>query len=431
MNKYLFGLTGFLSCFSALSSASYAHYTIQDFNYDQVSQASRKDIRHLLATLTESSNPLSLNDKVRIAVMHFTDKPYGMNFADGEGDWQDAHHRGALHIQQAPVYRTDQFVCNTLVQTVLATMQSHTINQFNQNLINNKYGAAGNKAIHYYNRNNFISADFNPVNQASGCIIDKTDSFPHAATHTIINRQRWFKFQQKNSRISANINIIDTGHANINHSNGTKMYQRFMSHYPLPFHRFFPKNVAIDYIPKENLVIYHNGSQEDQKHEAFIQTLPTPSIIEIVRDAKKWNIEGKNIKAVIGTALNISHLGLIYRQDFNRGQVIYNRINCHYHQAQKKVCRVTPVLCSKTSGCSETMYAAATSAYPDGYFYYKDASDHYQCTENKPKAGVQYTSCNRVQSMRLGDYFSSYQYGRYVYMNTPSILGIHIEKIIQ
>src|SRR5437867_2253456 len=100
------------------------------------------------------------------------------------------------------------------------------------------------------------------------------------------------------------------------------------------------------YIPKEKLALQQTTGHY-QPNQALLDSIPTPAVVEIVRDANKWTIGGKNIKYVIGSELSISHMGLLYRQRFKYGEVIYQKITCDYDEQRQKVCSVTPVVCEK------------------------------------------------------------------------------------
>lgn len=403
------------------------NFTVIPYNYNVVVAASRRDMQGLLAQIVNVSD---LNEKILQAGNYFIDKPYGASGAEGEGDWCNLTMRGCAHIQQDPIYRTDQFNCTTLVETLLAAVNSKNINEFEQNILKVEYGAAseGSNSIHYYNRNNFTSGDFNPINQANGFLTDVTDTthFPGIINSTSDNvtRQTWLEFQQKPEAIKNNVRVI-------NAADGQAMYQLFANDYPAQFHNFQPEKVTINYIPKANLInkIIVNQQTTYVPNQELINKIPTPAVIEIVRDVKKWNIGGKNIKDIIGSELNVSHMGLLYHQNFKKGEVIYQSINYSKDAAGNKVCTVTPKTCNKTQGCYEVMFLNATDAYPNGYYYYKDDNGNYHCTAAKPSGNLTYTACNRVMALPLGDYLTSYQYNNYSYMDNPSIVGINIQKI--
>jgi hypothetical protein len=403
------------------------NFTVLPYDYNAVVAASRISIQTLLQQLI---NITDRNQRVQQAGQYFMDRPYATSGAEGEGNWCDVAKRNCPHIQQDPIYRTDQLNCQTLVQAILGTINAKNLNQYEDNILKIEYGAAGESpySIHYYNRNNFASGDFNPINQANGILTDVTNSMPFQdivkSTSANITRQTWFEFQEKPEVIKNNVRVI-------NQTDGEAMYQRFTNDYPAQFHNFQPENVSINYIPKENLTIKKviNNQITYVPNTALINKIPTPAVIEIVRDVKKWNIGGKNIKDVIGSELNVSHMGLAYRQDFKKGDTIYQKITCNKDVQAKKICSVAPVVCNDNQGCHEVMFLEATNAYPDGYYYYKDNTGNYHCTAEKPADNTSYTSCNRVIALPLGDYLTTYQYGNYNFMESPSIVGINVQKI--
>ncbi len=310
------------------------NYTvISEYNYQRVVQQSEKDIEHLIALLNPYENkPDYLNQLVALSAKYFSDRPYQITGVQGEGDWCPEYptRHGCPHIKQDPIYRTDIFVCSTLVQVVLALLQAHNIQEFNQNILSINYGAAHEppSSIHYYNRNNFISADFNPVNQRNGLLVDVTKqgifSTYAKQTSAVIDRQKWFAKQMQPESIKSTIRVLLA-------KNGVNMAERAERNYPAPLHHFSPETITISYIPKEVFVkkIAFSGNPVTYRvNENMVNQLPTPSVVEIVRDVRKWNIGGKNIAEVIGSGINVSHLGLLYRQYFKMNEVIYQNIYC-------------------------------------------------------------------------------------------------------
>ncbi len=406
-------------------------FTVIPYNYAQVTQQSAQDIKTLLRRLRFVSDP---NRKMQLISQFFQNKPYATSGAEGEGDWCNATQRDCVHIQQDPIYRTDTVNCFTLMQTVLALFHTTNLKQYNQNILAIAYGAANQPAsntIHYYNRNNFVSGDFNPINERQNKITDITSFGPFAAfiqyTIATIDRENWFAFQEKAGVIGNNVRVI-------NAVDGPAMYERFVNSYPEAAHPFIPVPTPISYIPKEVLatpITEKNGQIDYAPNETLINQIPVPTIVEIVRDASKWNINGVNIKDIIGTELNISHVGLLYRQTFKPNDIIYQNTICSLDNNDNKVCTVAPVICLNKNGCTETMFLDATSAYPSGYYYYQSPanSNHYVCTATPAPPGVPSTTCNRVMALPLGDYLTTYQYGSYIFMTSPSIVGIHVEKI--
>lgn len=59
----------------------------------------------------------------------------------------------------------------------------------------------------------------------------------------------------------------------------------------------------------------------------------------------------------------------------------------------------------------------------------KKDDNRYTCSSTPPANNVGYTQCNRVEEEPLFDYLTEYQYGSYWYMNSPSIIGVHIERL--
>ena len=165
----------------------------------------------------------------------------------------------------------------------------------------------------------------------------------------------------------------------------TQRYRTFYAH--LPFQ--YLESVDLPYLPMKSL--------------PFLEKyLPTPAIVEIVRSRK----------------LPISHLGVLYRQTFQQGHLIYHDIIC-----QRNDCKVTPVVC-KSKTCEVLMFAHATDAYPLNHLWYQNKQGDYVCTAQRPPKTTKYTSCNRVVSVPLLPYLASYKN-----RGILSLLGIHIEKL--
>lgn len=412
-----------------MNKANMINYTLLNpIQYEQTVQSSRLQIQALLTDLQIRSHQTA-DERIDFIVNRLLDIPYMAKGAMGEGDWQSnaaSYQSGAVHINQDPVYRLDGLDCQTLVQVVMALLYSKDLNEFDQNILKISYGAAGNpngEIVRYYNRNHFTDGDWNPINQHNGWLLDVTSQgplSPHGQTTSAdITRQQWFL--QKQNDLLNNVRVL-------NDANGIAMVDRLMTTYSkLDYPKFDFEHVITSYLPKEKLAIKQpDGSY--LPNQALLDSIPTPAVIEIVRDVKKWNINGKNIKDIIGSELSISHMGLLYRKDFKYGDLIYRKINCYLNDKQQKTCDVTPIFCEKES-CSELMYAHATMAYPNNYYWYKQANGDYTCSSTAPSDGTRYTQCNRVEQQTLFSYLTSYQYGTYVNMSSPSIIGVHIEKL--
>jgi len=403
-------------------------YTVLDAEeYKGIFSSSRHKIEKIIKKLQPFKHE-NLNTKVALIIKELIDIPYIQSDGMGEGDWISTsltYQRSNLHVQQNPVYRLDGLNCQTFVQIVMALLHADNLAQFDESILKISYGAAGNpngEIVRYYNRNNFIDGDFNPINQRNGWLQDVTlqkNFAPYSkTTHATITRQKWFIRQQQN--LTESVKVLHT-------ENGPAMVNRFRTTYSaLNFPRFNSESITMSYLPKENLALSqsHEGYKPNQ---ILLDQIPTPAIVEIVRDVNKWNLYGVKIKNMIGTELTISHLGILHRQTFKNGELIYRKITCAYVNSQK-ICRVAPITCQKKQ-CQELLLTHATDAYPINYLWYKKSDGEYACTSKQPPIGIHYTNCNRVTTLPLYDYLTTYQMGSYWAMELPSILGIHIEKL--
>lgn len=419
------------------------NFTVISYNAQAITQESKRDIENLIKKLhaeDSKNSPNHLNNIVKVAGTYFTDKntPYSAINAQGEGSWCDSKMvvSGCAHVQQNPIYRTDSFDCTTFVQAVLALVNADNIKEYNNNIIHINYGIAHLVAhqpfkISYSNRNNFVSGDFNRVNEKTGRIKDVTRSgvFRKIAkiTSANITRADWFAHQASPNLIRYNVIVLDK-------SDGPAMVQRFQNHYA-SFYK--PEQVSIPYIPKEALVKkikLPDSKIQYQANKALINQIPTPSVVEIVRDVHKWNINGKNIQDIIKSGINVSHVGLLYQQKFNYNDTIFQHITCQYDVTNNKICAVTPVICLQKRGCNEIMMVAATDQFPDGYSWsYDENKNHYYCTSKQavPVNAKVLGACNRVYKEPLASYLTSYMYDQYMMMDSDSIVGINIQKILK
>lgn len=411
------------------TASSYQFTVLNPEAYRQNVAQSRARISQILKRL-QPYRQQSLDEQVALITQQLIDTPYFANDAMGEGDWQpksQVYQPGAVHIDQQPVYRLDGLDCQTFVQTVLALLHAKSLDTFDQTYLKVAYGAAGNpngELVRYYNRNNFIDGDFNPVNQANGWLRDATSQdrladYSHTLTATI-TRQRWFLTQQQS--LDDHIQVLAR-------SSGEAMVKRFTTVYAsLPFPHFDKQPIAISYLPKENLVQRESDGTFAPNHNLLAQ-IPTPAIAEMVRDVNRWSLYGRKIKDIIGTELTISHLGLLYRQAFKKGELIYQKTTCGYNANGRKTCRVMPVICERTQ-CHELMFTHATDVYPFNFFWYQAANGQMVCSPFPPPKGVKQTSCNRVISLPFFDYLTEFQQGYYWNMDMPSFLGVHLEKLL-
>lgn len=434
-------LIGILTCLSTLSMAyayqedptiekQYPTFTLLNSQYyEKTFNETRTKISNLIDLLEKKPN-FNLNDKITFITNQLLNTPYSDTNTIGEGDWQPkstVYKPGAIHIVQNPVYRLDYLDCQSFVTLAMALLHAHNLNEFDEHYLKIAYGAAGNpggEIVHYYNRNNFVDADLNPVNQKNGLLLDITSKGPLSRytniTVSYLNRQNWFSVQQQN--LGEAVRVLSS-------KNAPAMVKRFLTVYSnLNIPRFKSDTVALSYIPKSKLVTrQYNGFYVENKK--ITDQIPTPAVAEIVSDARRWYSGGINISELVGTEFNVSHFGLLFRETFHYGDLIYNKINCRYVTRKTRVCTAIPVICGKDQ-CDELMFANATDAYPDGFYWYQKEDGRFICTSDRPPQGVRYTYCNRVEKLPLFNYLTDYQYGSFWHMNNAATLGLHIEKLL-
>lgn len=337
--------------------------------FTATSIAHATNIPHYLEILKPQRDQ-SLNDQIAFIAPKLNDIPYKDNRACRTG-----------------------FDCQTFTETVMSLLYSNTLSQYEQNLQKIGYGALGVPSIHMANRNHFIDKDWNPINQQNGFLQDVTSRSPLSRyakkTSARIDRQNWF--------INQRINV--------------SMPRKL-------------EKVSITYLPKTAFITHTY-----QPNTKLFEKIPTPAVMEVVRDTKKWIMNGRPIKEKLGTELNVSHMGFLYRKTFKKGELIYYSTYCYFDWRSKRKCDVTPVICNKAE-CPELMLAHATVSHPDGFYWYKKSNGQYTCTSTPPKKSVKYTMCNRVEQIPLFNYLADYQYGYYWYLEDPSFLGVHVEKLV-
>lgn len=406
----------------------------------------RKQALHWLHAL-QQQHALDTQDKIAFIARQLGTIPYQAIGANGEGDWDPDYmtnrRSGAWHINQEPVYRTDGFNCQTLVTFVLALLASHQDVQFEPNIIRINYGAAGIPGkpyvIHYYNRNNFTSVDFNPVNERHGYIKNITlpKFFPHATqkiTASIL-RDKWFALQGDTQHLHNTVRVFDK-------KIGLAMSGRMQHYPPAAVRRYIAAKqlASVTYIPllqsnKTQGLFLQSKSGDYTPNAALFKRLAhyaAPAVIEIVRDPNKWHINGKKISIKVGSPVIISHMGVIYNHHFNRGDLIANEVICHRTVHAKQRCEVEHQLCRKKLGCQRLMMLQATDAYPNSFVFWQGKDDVRHCTslaeaqqETKVRAHTKrFISCNRVVALRLQDYLA-----QQLSLGEASLLGVHFEKI--
>jgi len=241
---------------------------------------SKKTIAKLYHTL--QNNPkFDMAERLEIISASFLNKPYLLG-ALGEGN--DARY------DQSPLYRTDGFDCDTLVNTVLAIALAANQQVFPFCLRNLRYK---NGEVDFISRNHFTSLDWNLNNQKQGYLQDITQSFktdnnqPVAKiASAVIDKPSWYEH-------------FDLTHIKLNNADKIEQQKRMdelkkrASHLPV-------LKAEIPYIPLNKLF-----DELGNANQALFSQIPNAAIVEIVRP--NWDL-----RAQIGTCLNISHLGFVF-----------------------------------------------------------------------------------------------------------------------
>lgn len=196
-------------------------------------------------------------------------------------------------FDQEPQYRTDAFDCDTYVTTMLALALANDGMSFKQCLARIRYK---NGDIDFISRNHFMSLDWNPNNQKQGFIKDITATIKDQNRQSVmkiasalIDKPSWYQhFSEQKIRLHS--------------PNAQEQAKRLVELKALG--NQLPIQVAkIPYVPLTALF----DNQGHPNHFLFDQ-IPNGAIIEIVRP--NWNL-----KAQIGTNLNVSHLGFAFRKN--------------------------------------------------------------------------------------------------------------------
>ncbi len=235
---------------------------------------------------------INTSTRIHIASNLFLGKPYAY---DGLGE------NGSSVLEQNPWFRTDQFDCMTYVSTVLALVKTNNPSNFIQTIKKIRYHK---EPASFFNRNHFLSLDWNSANtknhyikDISSQITDQNNKPVYQIATANINKRNWLIKTYNKWKQTEKLSTLD--HQNFqNEINQATTHINTTPYIPLT--KLFTKNNSLNvYIKKQ---------------------IPDGAIIEIVRP--NWKIADK-----IGTNINMSHLGFaIYKQ----GQLFFR------HAAENK-----------------------------------------------------------------------------------------------
>lgn len=208
----------------------------------------------------------------------FLGRPYLLN-ALGEGN--------AGFFDQAPLYRTDAFDCETYVDTVLALALANDSETFKRYIRQVRYR---NGHVSFIDRNHFTCLDWNKNNQTQGFVHDITASIKSkngknvaVFAQALIDKPSWYQhFSIQKIRITPDDMNEKAKRLSLLKKKGRQL----------------PKSIStIPYIPLSSLFDKHGHT-----NMALFNQIPNASIIEIIRP--NWDLSKE-----IGTHLNVSHLG--------------------------------------------------------------------------------------------------------------------------
>ena len=275
-------------------------------------QQADEAINQLYHRLSELPNH-DMENKLDFISAQFLGKKYQLG-ALGEGP--DAQ------FDQEPRYRMDSFDCDTFVTTVLALALALDKTGFQQCLAKIRYKEG---RVDFLSRNHFVSLDWNPNNQKQGFLQDITLNIKDQNNHSVsklasalIDKPSWYQH-------------FTTQRIRLNPPNSKEQAKRLIELKALG-QQLTKKRSDIPYIPFSVLF-----DPEGHPNKFIFNQIPSSAIIEIIRP--NWNL-----KEQIGTNLNVSHLGFVFRKNgiiyFRQASSTYGKVVdvplINYLQAARK-----------------------------------------------------------------------------------------------
>lgn len=256
-----------------------------------------KAVRELYHSLPANSK-FDMSARLNQISAFFLGNPYIL-FSLGEGN-NDLY-------DQMPLYRLDGFDCETYVTTVLALALAQSPRGYQQCLHKLRYQ---NGVIHFITRNHFTGLDWNTSNQQQGFVKDITATIHDENNHSVavmatalIDKPSWYQHLPL-SRIRLK-------------SNNPEQQQNRLRELQRAGSQLAKSNESILYIPLTVLFDEHGVA-----NKAIFGQIPDAAIIQIIRP--DWNL-----KKVIGTNLNVSHLGFVF---WKNGQLYFREASSEYNK---------------------------------------------------------------------------------------------------
>lgn len=214
----------------------------------------------------------------------FLNKPYIFNPL-GEGSLGE--------FDRFPLYRSDFFDCETYVDTVIALTLAKDLTNFKDLITKIRYK---NGHISFIDRNHFTCLDWNVNNQTQKFVQDITINIKDSNGHYIaklasalIDKPNWYRnLPISRIRLPEISDVEKSNKLKDLHAKGD-LFKKTLS--------------SVPYIPLDKIFVKDNDV--DMK---ILEQIPSGAIIEIVRP--NWDL-----KKIIGTNMNISHLGFVIWED--------------------------------------------------------------------------------------------------------------------
>lgn len=256
----------------------------------QIEAAADKEIQQFYQSRHPSLTK-PLEKRLVLIAQQFMGKPYELG-ALGEGI------NG--YFDQYPAYRLDAFDCETYVDTILALTFGHDLTSFKQYMRQIRYEAG---QVDFIKRNHFISLDWNKQNQKQGFIRDiTTEIVEQSQNNTVMNKT----YQPLTARALIDkaqwYQHIASKRVRLCHRDPQEINRR-INQLKQQGARCAPAYADIVYIPFKMLFDKHQ-----KPNQTLFARIPQGAILEIVRP--NWDLTPQ-----IGTHLNVSHLGIMLREN--------------------------------------------------------------------------------------------------------------------
>ncbi|MBI2786689.1 MAG: DUF1460 domain-containing protein [Legionella longbeachae] len=278
----------FITCFF-LSLEGFA------LDADTTEKQANSSIEELYHRLNSMPNN-SMSERIDWISKQFLGIPYILGSL-GEGS--------KARYDQFPLYRVDAFDCDTYVNTVLSLALANSVASFQQCIKNLRYQ---NGIVSYVHRNHFTGLDWNQNNQKHGILKDITLTIKNKSNQSVaqiadavINKPDWYAF-----KTSETIRLENAGKL---------QEEKRLAELKGKGARLKVASEKVPYLPFTALFL-----QANKPNMYLFKQIPNGAIIEIVRP--NWDLRKE-----IGTALNISHLGLAI---WDKGTLYFREASSEY-----------------------------------------------------------------------------------------------------